>query len=214
MEYNAPSVPGGGKTVAMTFDDGPGPSTAAIIKILERFHARATFFNVGESEARWPGLVKEEQRDGYLVGNHTWDHPQMTLLSPTAQASELDKVIHEQRKLVGTSPCVFRPPYGEYSATTLKLVRKAHMSLWLWDVDPQDWEADGSGSAYWVNHIIATAEREGGALRHPVVDMHNQSIPMPATVAALPTILEFFKSHHYTFVDLLGRHGPPRPSSR
>lgn len=209
MEYNAPGVEGGGKTVAMTFDDGPGPSTQAIINILIKFHVPATFFNVGLSEARWPGLVKEEQRDGFVVGDHTWDHPQMTDLSVAAQRAELEKVAAEQRKLAGTSPCVFRPPYGEYNATTLKLVNQLHMSLWLWDVDPQDWEADGSGSAYWINHVVTTAEREGGALRHPVVDMHNQSIPMPATVAALPTILRYFTAHGYTFVNLLGGTRPP-----
>jgi len=60
-----------------------------------------------------------------------------------------------------------------------------------------------------VNRIISLAESEGGALEHPVVLMHNQAIPMPATVAALPIIIQFFKSHGYTFVDLLGRTGPP-----
>jgi len=83
------------------------------------------------------------------------------------------------------------------------------MSLWLWDVDTQDWMAEGSGSSYWVHRIVSLAESEGGALQHPVVLMHNQAIPMPATVAALPIIIQFFQSHGYKFVDLLGRSGPP-----
>jgi peptidoglycan/xylan/chitin deacetylase (PgdA/CDA1 family) len=76
------------------------------------------------------------------------------------------------------------------------------MSVWLWSVDTQDWMADGSGSSFWVNRIIRLAEREGGALRHPVMLMHNQPAGNPATVSALPVIIRFFRSHGYRFVRL------------
>ncbi len=208
-QFYAPGIPSGGKTVALTFDDGPGPSTQAILAILESFHVRATFFNIGENETQWPGDVRAEARDGFLVGNHTWNHPDLTTLSSAGQAAEMDKVIQEQQSLTGTSPCVLRPPYGDYDATTLSLAFQRHMAVWLWSVDTEDWQAEGSGSSYWVNRIISLAESEGGALDHPVVLMHNQSIPMPATVAALPTVIEYFKSRGYTFVDLLGHTGPP-----
>jgi peptidoglycan/xylan/chitin deacetylase (PgdA/CDA1 family) len=205
----APSIPSGGKTVALTFDDGPGASTAAILSILEAFGVRATFFNIGEQETWYPQDVVAEEEAGFLIGNHTWNHPDMTKLSAAAQAAELDEVIQEQQSLVGSSPCVFRPPYGDYDSTTLALARQRHMAVWLWDVDTEDWMAEGSSSAYWVNRIISLAESEGGALSHPVVLMHNQAIPMPATVAALPTIIRYFQDHGYTFVDLLGHTGPP-----
>ncbi len=209
INYSAPGVSGGGKTVALTFDDGPGPSTAAILSILESEGVRASFFNIGLQEAAWPQEVSAEEEAGFLVGNHTWDHPDMTTLSAAAQAAEMDKVIAEQQSIVGTVPCIFRPPYGDYDSTTLALAAARHMSVWLWDVDPQDWEADGSSSSYWVNRIVQIAESEGGALSHPVVILHNQAIPMPATVAALPIIINWFKAHGYTFVDLLGRSGAP-----
>ena len=209
MESQAPTVPGGGKTVALTFDDGPGPSTAAILSILESYGVRATFFNIGVQETLWPDDVRAESAAGFLVGNHTWNHPDMVTLSAAAQAAEMDEVIREQESLVGTAPCVFRPPYGDYDATTLALARQRDMAVWLWDVDPQDWMADGSSSSYWVNRIISLAESEGGVLSHPVIILHNQAIPMPATVAALPTIIRYFQSHGYAFVDLLGNSGPP-----
>ena len=131
----------------------------------------------------------------------------MTALSAAAQEAELDEVIDEQRSLTGTSPCVFRPPYGDYDTTTLALAR--HLAVWMWDVDTEDWQAEGSSASYWVDRIVSLAESEGGVLDHPVVLMHNQAIPMPATVAALPTIIRYFESHGYTFVNLLGRAGPP-----
>ena len=150
----------------------------------------------------------EEADDGFLVANHSWSHPVMTGLSTSAQAAELDMVISEQRRLVGSWPCAFRPPYGDYNDTTLALARARHMAVWMWSVDTEDWKAEGSGSSYWIHRIISLAESEGGALAHPVVLMHNQSIPMPATVAALPTVIQYFQRHGYTFVDLLGRTGP------
>ncbi len=205
VNFDAPSVPGAAKTVALTFDDGPGPSTMAILHILESFNVPATFFNVGVQEASWPSDVRAEQAAGFLVANHTWSHPDLTALTGAGQESQMEKVIAEQESLIGTAPCELRPPYGDYNSTTLHVARSLRMSVWLWNVDTEDWMADGSGSSYWVRRIIRLAETEGGALTHPVVLMHNQAIPMPATVAALPTVIGFFESHGYTFVDLLGR---------
>ena len=58
-----------------------------------------------------------------------------------------------------------------------------------------------------MNRIIALAEKEGGALQHPAVLMHNQPAGNPATVLALPTIINFFRGHGYTFVNLVGNTG-------
>lgn len=195
-------APGAGKTVALTFDDGPGKTTAAILAVLARYKVPATFFNIGANMAERPPLIRYEGRNGYVLGNHTWDHPHMAALSGRSQAAELDKVSAEQRLITGTVPCVFRPPYGEYDAATLALAQQRRMSVWLWSVDTEDWMARGSGSAFWVHRIIRLAETEGGALRHPIVLMHNQARGNPATVSALPVIIQFFRSHGYRFVTL------------
>jgi len=195
-------APGSGKTVALTFDDGPGGSTAAILAVLTRYKVPAMFFNIGVNMAARPSLVRVEARDGYVLGDHTWDHPDLVLLSAAGQAAELDRVSAEQWSLTRTVPCVFRPPGGDYDATTLRLAQQRRMGVWLWSVDTQDWIADGSGSSYWVQRIIRLAEAEGAQLRHPVVLMHNQPIGNPATVSALPAIIRFFRSHGYKFVAL------------
>jgi len=197
-------APGRGKTVALTFDDGPGKTTSRILHLLRAYKVPATFFNIGEDMAARPRLVREEARDGFVLGNHTWNHPDMSTLSRTQQAAEMDKVTAEQRKLTGTAPCVFRPPYGDYDATTLRLAKNRRLAVWLWSVDTEDWKADGSSSAYWVHRIIRLAEQEGIALDHPVIIMHNQPAGNPATALALPTIIKFFRQHHYRFVTLLG----------
>ena len=195
-------APGSSKTVALTFDDGPGRSTAAILAILARYQVTATFFNIGVAMATRPWLVREEVKGGYAMGDHTWNHPDMVWLSAAQQAAEMDRMSAGLRAAAGVRPCAFRPPYGNYNSVTLRLAQQRRMGVWLWSVDTQDWMARGSGSAYWVNRIIRLAEREGGALRHPIVLMHNQPNGNPATVAALPVIIQFFRSHGYRFVKL------------
>jgi peptidoglycan/xylan/chitin deacetylase (PgdA/CDA1 family) len=195
-------APGSGKTVALTFDDGPGPSTQAIINILRAYRVPATFFNIGQNEAARQALVQEEAKDGFVIGNHTWSHPVMTALPAGSQASQMDQASAEQRRLTGHYPVVLRPPYGNWNATTLALAASRGMTVWLWSVDTEDWKAAGSSSPYWVNRIVSLAEREGGVLQHPVVLMHNAPSGDPATVQALPTIIKYFSSHGYRFVIL------------
>jgi peptidoglycan/xylan/chitin deacetylase (PgdA/CDA1 family) len=204
--FYAPSF-GRGKTVALTFDDGPGPTTAGIISVLRRFGVPATFFNIGQNAAAYPSRVRQEAVDGYLVGNHTWDHPDMRTLSASRQAAELNQARAEQEKLIGWGPCAFRPPYGNYNSTTLSLARQRALKTWVWSVDTEDWKADGSSSSYWVNRIIHLAESEGSSQRHPVVLMHNAPSGDPATLRALPTVISYFRSHGYTFVNLAGATG-------
>jgi peptidoglycan-N-acetylglucosamine deacetylase len=195
-------APGPGRTVALTFDDGPGRSTRAILNVLRRYRVTATFFNVGEWEAaRW-WLVKAEARAGFALGNHTWDHPDLRTLPPPAQAAQIDRTSTEQQRLTGRKPCLFRPPYGAYNTWTLRLAHRRRLAVWQWSVDTEDWQAQGSGSSYWVHRIIGLAEAEGGRLRNPVVLMHNQPAGNPATAAALPAVIRFFRRHHYRFVAL------------
>jgi peptidoglycan/xylan/chitin deacetylase (PgdA/CDA1 family) len=205
-DFYAPAF-GSAKTVALTFDDGPGASTAAVIAVLRQYGVTATFFNLGQNSAGQPGMVRQEASLGYLIGNHTWDHQNLVTLSAAGQATELDRASAEQEALIGWAPCVFRPPYGNYNVTTLKLVQPRQMAAWIWSVDTEDWKAAGSGAAYWVNRIISLAESEGGRQAHPVILMHNQPGGNPATVAALPTIISYFRNLGYTFVNLAGATG-------
>ena len=146
--------------------------------------------------------MRAEAKGGYAMGNHTWNHPDMTALPAARQAAEMDQATAEQWSLTRTVPCASRPPYGNYDSATLRLAQQRRMGVWLWSVDSQDWMAAGSGSAYWVHSIIRLAESEGGTLRHPIVLMHNQPAWNPATVSALPAIIQFFRSRSYRFVTL------------
>jgi hypothetical protein len=175
-----------------------------MLQILEGAGVAATFFNIGVNQTVRPATVRDEAARGFLLGNHSWSHPDMATLSSSAQAAEMDRTTSEQISLVGSGPCFFRPPYGSYNSTTLSLAQARNMSVWNWSVDTEDWKAAGSGSSYWVDRIISLAET-GGSQSHPVVLMHNSPTGNPATVAALPTIIDFYRDRGYTFVDLAGR---------
>jgi peptidoglycan/xylan/chitin deacetylase (PgdA/CDA1 family) len=200
------SAPGAGRTVALTFDDGPGRTTQAILTILQRYGVAATFFNLGVNSTARPTLVRSEVVAGHLVGNHTWSHPRLPTLTATGQATELDRATIEQNSLVAVGSCVFRPPYGEYDATTLSLARQRGIAVWTWSVDTEDWKAGTSTDPAWVERIVSRAVA-GGSQAHPVVLMHNPPAGIPATVTALPRIIEYYRGHGFQFVTLLGRVG-------
>jgi peptidoglycan/xylan/chitin deacetylase (PgdA/CDA1 family) len=199
-------APGTGKTVALTFDDGPGVTTAEILSILQQHGIPATFFNLGLNSSVRPTLVRSAAVAGQVLANHSWDHPQMPTLSASEQASQMDRATAEQNALVGIAPCLFRPPYGEYDSTTLTLAQQRRMAVWNWSVDTEDWKAGTSTSSYWVDRIVSRAIA-GGSQQHPVVLMHNPPAGVPATVLALPRIISYYRSNGYQFVDLLGGTG-------
>ena len=200
------TAPGAGKTVALTFDDGPGASTDQILQILSTYTVAATFFNIGVNETVRPATVQAEANQGFVLGNHSWSHPDMSTLTADQQAAEMDNAINEQSSLTGTRPCFFRPPYGSYNSTTLSLAQARNMAVFNWSVDTRDWEARGSADQSWVNQIVNLAEA-GSSQTHPVILFHNQPGGNPATVAALPTIISYYRSLGYTFVDLAGGVG-------
>jgi len=202
----APSAIEGGPTVALTFDDGPGPSVPAIMQILARYHIRASFLN---DDTHYPGYLTQENNAGYLMGNHTGNHHLLTGVSLGQQLAEIDRSIQKTFGVTKTSACVFRPPYGGFDSNTIKAAALRNSGMWMWNDGTGDFLAQGSGSAYWVRHIWTSAVGVGLKLPHVVILLHDQHHDMPATVAALPIIIDHFLAHHYTFVDLLGRSGAP-----
>ena len=123
----------------------------------------------------------------------------------------MDAASNQQASIVGSRPCFFRPPYGASNSTTLDLAQARNMAVFNWSVDTLDWEARGSADPFWIDRIINLAE-QGGTQTHPVILFHNQPGGNPATVAALPSIIAFYRDRGYTFVDLAGNVSPVDPT--
>ncbi len=177
----APVYCGGmhGHNVALTFDDGPSPYTPQLVRTLENLHARATFFDVGSRVGLWPQAVREQARAGEL-GNHTWSHPKLPGLSPRAAWQELDWTQNVLARVSGTTPRVFRPPYGEATPAIDRTAR----SLELLDVR---WSADSGDSR--------PGARPRSVIRTAVADLRPGAIvlfhdPHPSTPAVAAAVVK------------------------
>ena len=170
--------------VALTFDDGPWPtSTAQILAILVQRQAPATFFVVGRQVERYPELVRQELAAGMAVGSHSWSHPQPFDRLPAARVR--DELTRGRRTLtpLGIHPVGFRPPGGAASATVLATAQRLGDRTVLWSVDPADWQP-GVSADQLVWRVLAAA-RPGA-----IVLLHDGGGDRSATVAALPAIID------------------------
>ena len=127
-----------GPYIAMTFDDGPHPVlTPRLLDMLKARGIKATFFLIGENAAEYPDIVRRIAAEGHEIGNHTWNHPQLTKLSPAALREEIDRTSSTIAEIIGKPLLIMRPPYGATSAYINHWMnREFGMKVILWSVDP------------------------------------------------------------------------------
>ncbi len=127
-------LPGDRPVVWLTFDDGPCADTPALLEVLDRHRARATFFLVGERARRAPGLVREIVRRGHQVANHTESHPagRFWLLGPKALAAEIEGAQATLTALAGAPPRWFRAVAGLGNPFLAPVLRRAGLARVSW----------------------------------------------------------------------------------
>lgn len=130
------------RVVALTYDDGPNPPyTNAILSVLEYEHVHATFFVVGRAVAAFPQVVLREVHDRDVIGNHTWDHAHLTLLSPAAVQATLAQTDAAVYRAAHVHTRLIRPPFGARDWLVLSEVRKLGYTPVMWSVPlAGDWE--------------------------------------------------------------------------
>ena len=124
---------------ALTFDDGPSINTPHLLDMLEEYGIPATFFMLGNQAERHPDIVKRVIAEGHEVGNHSYSHPNLRVVSLARKEEELRRTDTILRNL-GASPQFMRPPYGSYDASTEKVAASLGLSLMLWSMDSRDWQ--------------------------------------------------------------------------
>jgi peptidoglycan-N-acetylglucosamine deacetylase len=126
--------------VALTFDDGPHPEgTPAVIDVLLRASARATFFMVGEQVERRPELAAEIVSAGHAVGLHGYRHRLQLRMTAREVADDLARGSEAIARATGRVPKVHRPPYGIYSPAGLRAARELGLEPLLWSRWGRDW---------------------------------------------------------------------------
>lgn len=195
----------GRREVAIGFDDGPARDTGAFVSMLEHAKAKATFFMIGRQiSAAYRSTVLRELRDGDALGDHSFTHPDLTRSGRTY--AELDATIRAIRSLSGYTPCVFRPPYGAYDASVVRIARSLGLATVMWNVDPRDWALPGTNA---IARQVLAQVRPGS-----IVISHDGGGPRGETLAAYPSIIASLRARGYRIVtipELLGFRPVYRP---
>jgi peptidoglycan-N-acetylglucosamine deacetylase len=188
------------REVALTFDDGPYPLTPSFVRMLRAEGAVATFFMIGEQvTSRYQATLHEELRNGDALGDHTYTHPD--LVTAGGVRSQLQRTIQAIRGLSGYTPCVFRPPYGDYDDSVVRTAASLGLATITWEVDPSDYTLPGVAA---IRGRVLAQVRPGS-----IVISHDGGGPRGQTLAAYPGIVRALRSRGYRFVtvpELLGFH--------
>ena len=181
--------------IALTFDDGPNPIyTPQILAMLQKYRVKATFFDVGYLVIDYPNLVRQEYNAGNVVGNHSWSHPELTLLSASAILSQLTRTSNAIQATIGVRPTFFRPPYGAINRTVLAEANTLGVTTVLWNDSAGDWILPGvSAIASKILHLT----RNGG-----IILLHDGGGDRSQTVAALPIIITALENRGFSFVTI------------
>lgn len=175
------------KLIALTFDDGPNPTTTPqLLKTLSAANVPATFFALGEEAKAYPNIIKEEADRGNEVASHTWDHKDLVTLSAEQQKEEIESANQLVNQITGKNVTFFRPPYGSYNKSVLS---QTNLSAVNWSVDTNDWRYRTSAPV--VQNVSTYAHDGAIILMH---DIHQWSVD------AVPQIIQNLKAQGYTFV--------------
>ncbi|MEV0617366.1 polysaccharide deacetylase family protein [Nonomuraea sp. NPDC050404] len=190
------------KCLALTFDDGPGKYTNALLKALAKERAKATFFLVGKRVEKMPGMAKKIVARGHAIGNHTYSHAWLPSLSDDEILEELKVTQEVIEKATGQRPDMYRPPYGKTDERVLGVATQVDLSEILWTGTTLDWSLKDTKKIKAA--VLKLAKRDGVILMHDVV---------PETVKVMPEVLRELKKrgYHLVTVPVLLRGKGPKP---
>jgi len=167
--------------VAVTFDDGPKPATTnRILDTLEFYNACATFFVLGSLAEGNAGVLLKMKELGCQIGNHTYDHPQLTKLSSQKISSQLGRTSEIIANITGANPTAIRPPYGAYNKTVSSV---AGAPLILWSIDTLDWKSRNANSV--IDAVMSKVKDGDIILMH---DIYNSTATAAETI--IPALIQ------------------------
>ena len=191
------------KCVALTFDDGPSPYTDRLLKILNDNDAKSTFFLIGNKVAANPAGAKRILDAGMEVGNHTWEHPNMTTIPPEDIASQISKANDAITAATGQTPKLLRTAGGLINDNVLAAAKQWGMADINWDVIPFDWMNDSNTAA--TRYMLMTQIKPGS-----VVLFHDT---YSSTVDLVYQFIPVLKANGYHLVTVSQLLGPREPGS-
>jgi peptidoglycan-N-acetylglucosamine deacetylase len=187
------------KLVALTLDDGPTPLTPEVLRIIKLANVPATFYLNGRDLVSHSAHGAAIAEAGHEIGNHTYSHRRMVLVTSDTVAAEVEQTDAEIRKTGYRGPITFRPPYGKKLWTLPKYLSDHDRTTVTWDVEPDSTDAQ---SADQIVAETVDAVRPGS-----IILMHVMYNPRTTSRAAIPGIVSRLHADGYRFVtvsELLG----------
>ncbi len=183
----------GPPAVAVTFDDGPHPEgTPKMLEALAQHGARATFFVVGEQVVKRPELVRQIVEAGHGIGLHGYLHRPHPLRKADELGDDFARGLAAIEDATGISPQLHRPPYGIYSAASLRIARERGLQPLLWSKWGKDWRKVTTPGQ--ITQRVISGVRPGDVLLLHDADYYSARRSHRRTAAALPEILKTLKS--------------------
>lgn len=166
--------------IALTFDDGPGSRTMELLDTLEQYSAHATFFMLGQKVGSYPDAVKKMEEIGCELGNHSYDHANLSKVSAAKIQEEIGDTNKKIKDITGSDATVMRPPYGAISQTLKSTVG---MPMILWNIDTLDWKTRNTQTT--IDTVMDQVKDGDIILMH---DIHTETID--AAIALIPKLQE------------------------
>lgn len=185
------------KVLYLTFDCGyENGNTPAILDALKKHQVPAAFFVVGTFVKECPDLIKRMAEEGHIVGNHTYHHPDMSLISTRETFSkELEDVESLYKEITGKDMLkYYRPPQGKYSKENLQMAKDLGYHTCFWSLAYVDWYQDQQ-----PRHEEAFKKLLGRIHPGAVVLLHNTS---STNAQILDELLTKWEQMGYTFQSL------------
>jgi len=181
------------RQVWLTIDDGPSQETGAVLDLLDRHHAKATFFLVAERAARQPELAREILRRGHGIGNHSTSHPQAWFwaLGPRRMAAQIDQAQAILRDITGQAPRWFRAVVGMANPFVSASLKKNGLARVAWSARGFD------GVRGEPDRVVA---RIVGALEPGAIVLLHEGAPHGNNLAIIEGVLKAMDARDYTAV--------------
>ncbi len=188
--------------IALTFDDGPNePYTSQVLKILEQYRIKATFFLIGQNALRHPETCRRIVAAGNAIGNHSHGHRKsLCLRRGKTVARDIEAADQAIYQCTGLKPTLFRPPHGFRSPWLMRTVRNLGYTVVTWDNMTSDWDAEKSGHEI-VLAILGRAKPGGVIVLHDGRDTR-LNYDRSHMLQALPFVIETLLERGFEFVTI------------
>jgi len=186
------------KKIYLTFDDGPIPeATPFVLKTLEHYQAKATFFCIGANIIKHPELLEDCITKGHAIGNHTYHHLNgwKTTTQHYLENTLKTTAVLEHRDPHYKKNLLFRPPYGKITPQQSKALRALGYKIIMWDILPRDWEKKYS-SEHCLEKVLHHTKPGS------IIVLHDSIKAFTKMSYTLPKILSYYTAHGFTFESL------------